>query len=90
MEDIEGENTSLLNTNGYTNESDESTTPMIINKNVLFHVSAICGLLLYVGTNLYCSIVSFIANYQLFIWHPVLMSYMILFSTPGKSELLSR
>jgi hypothetical protein len=81
--DIEREYTheySLVNT-------AESTTPKITNKDFLFHVLAICGLLLYVGTNLY---ISFIADYQLFIWHPVLMVYTILFSTQGKRELLLR
>jgi hypothetical protein len=63
----------------------ESTVPIIVNNNFdkdfLFYILSICGLLLYVGTNLY---ISFIADYQLFIWHPILMSYMILFSTLGK------
>ena len=66
---------------------DYSTVEPIINnkfdKDLLFYILATCGLLLYVGTNLY---ISSVADYKLFVWHPILMAFMILISTHGKKN----
>ncbi|CAB5374390.1 uncharacterized protein OCT59_017266 [Rhizophagus irregularis] len=50
------------------------------NKDFIFYILSILGLLIYVGTNLY---ISYIADYKLFVWHPILMAIMILISTQG-------
>ena len=75
MEDIEKKNV-------YDHSTVEPTINNKFDKDFLFHILATCGLLLYFGTNLY---ISFIADYKLFVWHPILMAFMILISTQGKT-----
>src|ERR1044071_9572921 len=73
MEDIERKNLS--------EDSVINIIESVTLKDFFFYTLSICGLLLYVGTNLYITI---IADYQLFVWHPILMTFVILFSTQGK------
>jgi hypothetical protein len=61
------------------NNLDENSKKF--DKDHLFYILATFGLFLYIITNLY---ISYIADYKLFVWHPILMTIMIFFSTQGK------
>ncbi|GBC08498.1 hypothetical protein RclHR1_08170006 [Rhizophagus clarus] len=50
------------------------------DKDLWFCISATFGLLIYAGISLY---ISFISDFKLFVWHPILMSLMVLLSTLG-------